>query len=135
MHALRRLISQIRLKPLANSRAPCITPQFAPRFNRPSPSSQSNRLGSSRYKARQAVRLFGRGQLHAMAAAPGEASDADIKLDRSAFMEVLKLKALRVPTSRCQELMKRFTGCATLCRRRRKPRSTVLMHLHPRLRG
>ena len=35
----------------------------------------------------------------------------DIKLDRSAFTEVLKLKALRVPTARCQELMKRFTGC------------------------
>ncbi len=36
----------------------------------------------------------------------------DIKLDRSAFTEVLKLKALRMPTARCQELMKRFTGCA-----------------------
>ena len=36
-----------------------------------------------------------------------------IKLDRSAFTEVLKLKALRVPTARCQELMKRFSGCAT----------------------
>ena len=35
----------------------------------------------------------------------------DIKLDRGAFTETLKLKALRVPTARCQELMKRFTGC------------------------
>ena len=48
---------------------------------------------------------------------------ADMKLDRSAFTEEVKLKALRVPTARCQELMKRFTGCASpqkvTCRRAR----------------
>ena len=122
MHALRGLNTLLLLsKPLVSN---SVTAASAPRFrHRPSTALQSNRLGSSRYTARQAVSLFGRGHLRPMAAVQSEARSADVKLDRSAFTEVLKLKALRVPTSRCQELMKRFTGCATLCRGRCKPLS------------
>ena len=53
-------------------------------------------------------------EAEAPAAQKGAHQADEIKLDRSAFTEVLKLKALRVPTARCQELMKRFTGCACL---------------------
>ena len=114
MHALRGLNTVLLLsKPLIRPRVPCIIAASVPQFrHRPSPVLQGNRLGSSRCKARQAVSLFGRGHLRAMAAVLSEAPAADVKLDRSAFTEVLRLKALRVPTSRCQELMKRFTGCA-----------------------
>ena len=34
----------------------------------------------------------------------------EAQLDRAAFTEVVHLKALRVPTARCQELMKKFSG-------------------------
>lgn len=34
----------------------------------------------------------------------------EIKLDRASFTEIVHLKALRVPTARCQELMKKFSG-------------------------
>lgn len=47
--------------------------------------------------------------------APG-AVEAEVQLDRAAFTEVVHLKALRVPTARCQELMKKFSGCGRALR-------------------
>lgn len=46
----------------------------------------------------------------AQAVVPG-AAEPEFQLDRAAFTEVVHLKALRVPTARCQELMKKFSGC------------------------
>lgn len=33
-------------------------------------------------------------------------------VDREAFRTTLRLPALRVPKQRCQEMLKRFNGCA-----------------------
>ena len=119
-------------KLLLHLHAPCTTAALAPRFrHRHSTALQGDRLGSSRCRDRQIVSVFGRDHLHAMAAVQSEAPPADIKLDRSAFTEVLKLKALRVPTSRCQELMKRFTGCANRLRGRRKTLSARVLKIPP----
>lgn len=46
----------------------------------------------------------------AQAVVSNVAPEGEIQLDRASFTEIVHLKALRVPTARCQELMKKFSG-------------------------